>query len=426
MTTTVPRFADLLRQEIQPLRVRADIRNAWLRERLHQILPELMAREGFDMWLVIAREYNEDPVIMTLLPEPSMAARRRTILVFTRRDDGTIERLSIDRYGFGEFYQKAWDPESGEEQYACLARIIQERDPARIGINVSATFAFGDGLTHQEYERLSSALGGELTARLASAERLCIGWLERRIPSELAAYPGFVALGHRMIAEAFSRNVIEPGTTTTDDVVWWFRQTMLDMGVQAWFQPSVSIQALGHSFEQKDGVRNLIQPGDLLHCDVGFYYLGLATDQQQHAYVLHPGEHDAPRGLKTALSAGNRLQDILINTITPGKTGNQVLRETIAEARAAGIEPSIYTHPLGYHGHAAGPTIGLWDRQGGVPGAGDYEVFDSTCYSIELNAITPVAEWNGQRVRMALEEDAVLLNGEVEWLSGRQTKLHLI
>jgi Xaa-Pro aminopeptidase len=426
MTTAIPRFADLLRQEIQPLRIRADIRNTWLRERLHTILPELMVREGFDMWLVIAREYNEDPVIMTLLPEPSMAARRRTILVFTRRADGTIERLSIDRYGFGEFYQKAWDPESGEEQYACLARIIQERDPARIGINVSATFAFGDGLTHQEYERLSNALGGELTARLHSAERLCIGWLERRIPSELAAYPGFVALGHRMIAEAFSRNVIEPGTTTTDDVVWWFRQTMLDMGVQAWFQPSVSIQAQGHSFEQKDGLRNLIMPGDLLHCDVGFYYLGLATDQQQHAYVLHPGEHDAPRGLKAALSNGNRLQDILINTITPGKTGNQVLRETIAEARAAGLEPSIYTHPLGYHGHAAGPTIGLWDRQGGVPGAGDYEIFDSTCYSIELNNVTPVAEWNGQRVRMALEEDAVLLNGEVEWLSGRQTKLHLI
>ncbi len=425
-THTAARFADLLRQDIQPLRVRADIRNTWLRERLQNLIPELMAREGFDMWLVIAREYNEDPVIMSLLPEPSMAARRRTILVFTRRADGSVERLSIDRYGFGEFYQKAWDPETGEEQYACLARVVLERDPQRIGINISPTFAFGDGLTHQEHGRLVSALDPALVARLHNAERLCVGWLERRIPSELAAYPAFVALGHRMIAEAFSRNVIEPGTTTTDDVVWWFRQTMLDMGVQAWFQPSVSIQAYGQSFDQKEGARTLILPGDLLHCDVGFYYLGLATDQQQHAYVLQPGEHDAPGGLKIALANGNRLQDILINTITPGKTGNQVLRETLTEARSVGLEPSIYTHPLGYHGHAAGPTIGLWDRQDGVPGAGDYEIFDSTCYSIELNALTPMPEWSGQKVRMALEEDAVLVNGEVEWLSGRQTRLHLI
>lgn len=427
MTTTAPaRFADQMRAEILPLRARADLRNTWLRERLQRVLPELMAREGFDMWLVIAREYNEDPVIMTLLPEPSMAARRRTILVFSRRGDGTVERLSIDRYGFGEFYQRAWDPETGEEQYACLARIVQERAPQRIGINISPTFAFGDGLTYQENGRLTAALGPDLSARLKSAERLCVGWLERRIPAELAAYPGFVALGHRMIAEAFSRRVIEPGTTTTDDVVWWFRQTMLDMGVQAWFHPSVSIQAPGHSFDITDGRRTLIMPGDLLHCDVGFYYLGLATDQQQHAYVLRQGESEAPAGLRTALAAGNRLQDILVATIEAEKTGNQVLREALAQARSEGIEPSIYTHPLGYHGHAAGPTIGLWDRQEGVPGAGDYEIYDETCYSIELNAKSPVAEWGGQKVQIALEEDAALTNGRVDWLSGRQTKLYLI
>jgi hypothetical protein len=427
MTTTAPeRLVEALRTEILPLRARADIRNGWLRERLDQVLPELMAREEFDMWLVIAREYNEDPVIMTLLPEPSMAARRRTILVFTRQPGGTVERLSIYRYGFGEFYTRAWDPETGEEQYACLARLIRERNPRRIGINVSATFAFGDGLSHGEYTRLAEALGPDLTARLDGAERLCVGWLERRVPAELAAYPAFVAIGHRIIAEAFSRNVITPGTTTTDDVVWWFRQTMLDIGVQAWFQPSVSIQAPGHPYDLKEGRRTRIEPGDLLHCDVGFYYLGLATDQQQHAYVLRPGETDAPAGLQAALIAGNQLQDILIETIAVGKTGNQILSQSLERARAAGLEPSIYTHPLGYHGHAAGPTIGLWDKQGGVPGAGDYEVFDSTCYSIELNVKYPVPEWDGQKAQIALEEDAMLTGGRVQWISGRQKKLHLI
>lgn len=427
MSTHGPaRLIDVVRPEILPLRARAELRNAWLRERLDRILPELMAREGFDMWLVIAREYNEDPVIMTLLPEPSMAARRRTILVFTRQSDGSVERLSIDRYGFGEFYAKAWEPETGEEQFACLARIVRERDPKRIGINVSPTFAFGDGLTHQEHQRLVEAFGSDLAGRFEGAERLCVGWLERRIPAELAAYPGFVEIGHRLIAEAFSRNVITPGETTTEDVVWWFRQTMLDLGVQAWFQPSVSIQAPGHPFDIREGRRILIQPGDLLHCDVGFYYLGLATDQQQHAYVLRPGESDAPNGLKEALAAGNQLQDILMQAIIPGRTGNQVLREALGHARAEGLEPSIYTHPLGYHGHAAGPTIGLWDRQEGVPGAGDYPVFDETCYSIELNVKHIVPEWGNQKVQIALEEDAVLNGGKMHWLSGRQTKFHLI
>lgn len=419
-------FVDTLRSSILPLRARAELRNKWLKQRLDMLLPELFEREGFDMWLVIAREYNEDPVILTLLPEPSMAARRRTILLLSRRPDGSVERVSIDRYGFGEFYAKGWDPDSGEEQYECLARMVRERAPQKIGINVSPTFAFGDGLTHQEHSRLAAALGPELMARTRSAERLAVGWLERRIRPELEVYPEFVAIGHRIIAEAFSRNVIEPGVTTTDDVVWWFRQTMLELGVQAWFQPSVAIQAPGHSYEIKEGRRTLIQPGDLLHCDVGFYYLGLATDQQQHAYVLKPGESDAPEGLQQALKAGNRLQDILMETIEVEKTGNQVLRESLERARSEGLEPSIYTHPLGYHGHAAGPTIGLWDRQEGVPGAGDYEIYDHTCYSIELNIKHPVPEWDNQKVQIALEEDAVLAANATEWLSGRQTRLHLI
>ena len=244
---TTPRhgaFVERLRERVLPLRGRAEVRNGWLRRRLDTILPELMAREGFDLWIVAAREYNEDPVIMTLLPEPAMAARRRTILVFARRPDGEIERLTLDRYGFGDFYQRAWDPDA-EEQDACLARVVRERDPGTIGLNVSATFAFGDGLTHHEYTALAAALGEEYLGRVRGAERLCVGWLERRIPAELEAYPRIVALGHEIIAEAFSPRTIRPGSTTTEDVVWWMRQTMLDAGLRAWFQPTVAIQARG-------------------------------------------------------------------------------------------------------------------------------------------------------------------------------------
>jgi hypothetical protein len=418
-----------MKQNILPLRQQANIRNQWLRQRLDQLMPELMARENFDMWLVIAREYNEDPLIITLLPEPEMAARRRTILVFARNNDGRVDRLTLSRYGQPGFYESGWNPNE-ETQQQCLARIVRQRDPQRIGLNFSPTYAFGDGLSLHEYQRLGEALGSEWMNRTASAERLCVGWLERRIEPELIVYPGIVAIGHTIIAEAFSSSVIHPGLTTTEDVVWWMRQTMQDMGLHAWFQPTIEIQAPGQPFDpgysEESEKRTLILPGDLLHCDMGFIYLGLATDQQQHGYVLKPGETEAPEGLKAALAAANRVQEIHLAAMQIALTGNEVLAAVRQQAEAESIAATIYSHPLGYHGHAAGPTIGLWDQQGGVPGRGDYPLFDDTAYSIELNIQQPVPEWENQIVRIALEEDAILSGGKMRWLAGRQTALHLI
>lgn len=413
------------RDKILALRAQADVQNRWLRLRLERLLPELMERAGFDMWIVIAREYNEDPVIMSLLPEPEMAARRRTILVFSRNEDGEVECLTVGRYPVAGFYRHVWDPER-ESQHACLARIVAERDPQSIGINVSETFAFGDGLSYSEYQQITKSLNNKYTTRLHGAEKLALGWLERRIAEELTVYPGLVQMGHALIAEAFSSRIIQPGITTTSDVVWWLRQKMSGLGLRAWFQPTVDIQARGQSYEQEENARNLIMPGDLLHCDVGFAYLGLCTDQQQNAYVLRAGESHPPKEFETLLSETNRLQDIHLEEMILGRTGNQVLAAALSKAKMEGLDPSIYTHPLGYHGHAAGPTIGLWDQQDGVPGPGDYCLFDQTCYAIELNAKGSLSEWDGQQVRMALEEDAVLENGQARWLSGRQTSLHVI
>src|SRR5262245_37763234 len=242
---TMTDFVTTQRRKLLPLRAQAELRNTWLRERLDTLLPGLMAREGFDAWIVAAREYNEDPVIMTLLPEPSMAARRRAILLFSRRADGGVERITLDRYGYADFYERGWDPDAGEDQYTCLARLVRERDPQRIGINTSETFAFGDGLTYTEHAQLAAALGDELMARTQGAERLVVGWLERRIAAEIEHHPAMVALGHTIIAEAFSTRTITPGATTTDDVVWWMRQTMHDLGLRAWFQPTIEIQEIG-------------------------------------------------------------------------------------------------------------------------------------------------------------------------------------
>ena len=411
--------------DILPLRRQAEVRDGWLKTRLETILPELMQRESLDMWIVICREYNEDPVIMSMLPATSMSARRRAILLFTRQADGEVERLTVSRYGYEGFYEAVWKPDQ-EEQYACLARLIRERDPGRIGVNVSPTFAFGDGISRTEHQLLSEALDEPCASRLVSAEGLCVGWLERRLPEEIAAYPRLVEMGHQIIARAFSSEVIHPGITTTDDVVWWMRQTMQAAGLSAWFQPTIDLQAPGKSFEFTESPCQTIQPGDLLHCDMGFHYLGLATDQQQHAYVLKAGESEAPAGIRAALQDGNRLQDILLAEMRVGRSGNEVLRSALALAEAEGLRAQIYTHPLGYHGHAAGPLVGLWDRQDGVPGAGDYPLVHDTVYSIELNIVKSLPEWAGQDARIMLEEDAVLSGGEMRWLDGRQTSLFLI
>jgi len=411
-----------LGQRILSLRERTRIYNGWLKKRLESLLPALMDETDIDMWLVIAREYNEDPVIMSLLPEPNLYARRRTILVFHRRSEN-VDRLAISRYGFDGFYEGVWDPDA-EEQHMCLARIIKERNPEKIGINVSNTFAFGDGLTHGEYMLLVDALG-EYAERLVSAEKLCVRWLETRISEELESYPMLVELTHAIIQEAFSSKVITPGITTVEDVQWWMRQKMLDLGVEMWFPATVDRQGYGARYDDGEKTQ-VIHRGDLLHCDVGFYYLGLATDVQENAYVLKHREVDAPDGLKEALADANRLQDYLTEAFKTGRTGNQILSMALDKARKNGLKPTIYTHPLGAHGHGAGPIIGLWDRQDGVPGRGDYPLYPDTCYAVELNIKRELPEWGSQEVRMSLEEDAWWTGDRLVYLAGRQKKLHLV
>jgi hypothetical protein len=406
---------------ILSMRERNAVVNNWLKIRLEKLLPELMRRENFDMWVVICREYNEDPVYFSLVPYNSLAARRLTMLVFYDKGEKGVERLAVSRYGIGNFYKGVWQPEK-IEQWECLAKVIKERNPKRIGINESDTFAFGDGLSSSLKKKLLRALGPKYSSRLHSAEDLAVGWLERRIPEELEVYPHVVAIAHQIIAEAFSREVITPGVTTTQDVSWWIREKFRELRLGNWFHPSVSIQRSKKSKNQG----NIILRGDLLHCDIGITYLRLNTDTQEHAYVLREGEKDAPQGLKEALKLGNKLQDVFIGEFKEGKTGNEILATALKKAKEAGLKPSIYTHPLGFHGHAAGPTIGLWDNQVNVPGKGDYRLYYDTCYAIELNIRTNLAEWGGQEIRIALEQDAAFAVEGVYFLDGRQTKLHLI
>ncbi|MEM7229082.1 MAG: M24 family metallopeptidase [Planctomycetota bacterium] len=415
---------------VLPMRDRAAVIDQLLQLRLDRLVPELMRENDIDMWIVLGREYDEDPVLRTMLPATWLNARRRTILVFHDPGEGnTVERVAVARYEVGDLFEAAWDPDTQPDQWARLAEIIMERNPQRIGINVSETFAHADGLSHSQHQALAAALSTEMRSRLVSAEPVAVGWLERRIPEELEIYASVCRIAHQIIAEALSAEVIQPGVTTTDDVKWWCRERIRELGLVTWFHPLVSIQRPGGTedlLSMVSGDSDVIQRGDLIHIDLGITYLRLNTDTQQMAYVLRRGETEPPAGLQEAWKRGLEMQDILINAFAEGRSGNEVLKMTLDEARSRGIDAMVYTHPLGLHGHAAGPPIGMWDKQGGVPGAGDLPIRNRTCYAIELSIKEPVAEWGTEPIRIMMEEDAVFEDGRVSYLDGRQTSLHLV
>ena len=424
------------------LREQAALQQGWLQRRLDSQLPALMRKYRIDMWVVPMREYNEDPVFASIVSPETFAARRRTIYVFFDRGPAAgVERIALGGSSQGGVYSAVRSTKPitgsagvagrqaelwGDEQWQVLRKVISDRNPRVIGIDKSRTFAFADGLSSGELEGMSEALGPEWTGRFKPAEGLAVDLIASRLPEEEAFYARLTQLVWDTIEEMFSGRTITPGITRTSDLVWFWRQRINDLGLGTWFQPSIEVQRRGVGSEQL-GDDPVIQRGDLLHCDVGITALRLNTDTQHDAYVLLPGETDAPAGLRKALQNANRLQDILFEEIRPGRTGNEVLRATLAAMRREGLDGTVYTHPIGMNGHGAGPLIGLWDYQEGVPGRGDHPVIGGMWFSSELQVTTPVAEWGGQPVRMAVEEDFLLgADGKPRWALQRQDRLHLV
>lgn len=408
-------------------RDQAKVIDELLDDRLYNLLPSLMKREGFDMWVVISREYNEDPVIETLLPATWMAARRTTMLVVYDPGNGKeFEYLAVARYDVGKVFKRAWNPDENSDQWAQLGKIISDRKPKKIGVNKAPHWGHSDGLTSNDFDNLIRVLPADLQKNVTSAEKLSVAWLETRSEKEMTLYPQVCKIAHDIIADGFTEKNVKPGVTTTEDLVWWYRERIKELKLDTWFHPSVSVQRSEPDLVTAKRPQPLvIQPGDFLHVDFGITYLRLNTDTQEHAYVLKPGETDLPAYLKEAFKKGNRLQDILTNNFKEGKTGNEILKASREQAIAEGITPSIYTHPIGYHGHAAGTTIGMWDMQGGVPDTGDYPMHLNTAYSIELNCAVNVPEWK-KDVKIMLEQDGYFDGKGFRYIDGRQTEVHLI
>jgi len=418
------------------LREQSESRQEWLRLRLEQVLPRLMREHGVDMWIIPSREYNEDPVFRALVSPTTFAARRRTIYVFC--DEGPeagVRRIAIGGTDQGGLYEVVREPDAavdargrpqepyGFDQWRLLTPIVEACDPGAIQVNLSYNFAFSDGINAGELEQLRVALGPVYRHRIVHRELLPLQYLEERLPEMLPVYREMMAWVHETIATAFSNQVITPGETRTQDVVWWLRQRVNDAGLGSWFQPSVSVQRRGGV----DGSNPVIERGDVLHTDFGIVAYGLATDTQHMGYVLAEGETDVPEGLKAAFRNSNRFQDILLEEMAPGRTGNEVLHAVLERMHAEGLDGTMYTHPIGDHGHGAGPLIGLWDRQEGVQGMDLVTVRPNTWFSTELQVTTPVPEWDEQPVRMAQEEEAYLdEEGNRHWVLRRQEEFHIV
>ena len=419
---------NLYSQDILLLKDRAKIIDKILKERIDNILPKIMKKEDVDMWVLIAREYNEDPIIKTFLPSTWLNARRRTILVISNNENNEFETVSISRYDFGNIFKSIWNKEKVPNQWEALSNYIIKKNPNKIAINISENYALADGLVKTDYEGLLKVLPENYIKKLVSSEPIAVSWIEQRSSSEMNIYSQLVEITHNIIKEAFSTNVITPGITTTDDVVWWLRQKVSSLGLSTWFHPTIDVQRKDnsdlYSFDSQSKY-DIIYPGDLVHCDFGISYLRLNTDCQQLAYVLKPNEKDAPIELKLALEKGNRVQDLLTNSFEKGRSGNYILKKALKLGFKEGLRPQIYTHPLGLFGHSAGTTIGMWDSQKGVKGSGEHLLNYNTAYAIELNTKVYIKSWK-KDVRIMLEEAGYYDKYGFRYINGRQNKLILI
>lgn len=387
-----------------------------LADRIHNLMPKLMKECGVEMWVVISKEYNEDPVFRTLVPTLVKNASRTTCLVFCLDQDGHYEALNVSRPNprFDGFYKQAMNRK--DDVYEALNHLIAEKKPSKVHIDVSNECALSDGMSKNIYDHLQMAVNHGV--QFVSAEPIVIRWIETRTQRELEIYPQIYKLMMDIVDSAFSADCITPGVTTTTDVEWYIMQKVNDLGLPFWFSPDIDLQRQGSDDPRMCGC--VIEEGDIVHCDVGLVCLGLHTDSQRNVYIGKKGETDIPAGIKAAFKTGNRFQDIVRNNYAYGLTGNEIFFKSIEDAKQEGISAMSYCHPIGTYGHSAGPSVGMYDNQGFVPGHGELKMHDDTCYALELNINQPVPEWNNQKVYMYLEETIMFTGGKTYFMDDKR------
>jgi hypothetical protein len=412
---------------VLPVREQARVIREILRKRLDTILPAAMREAGFDMWVILCQEDDLDPVFVSMMPMDTWCPILQMLVLYDRGAAQGVERISLAMTNTGGLFEQPWKGRREEEQWPLLARIIEERDPRRIGLNIGRVQWAAGGLTHNLYQQLVQALPAKYVDRLASAETVATRWLATLTDEEVGLYEDVVAVARRIMAGCYSRETIVPGKTTAEDLEWHYWQLAADLGLPLAFKPffnRVRRDTMKKEFGDDD---RAIRPGDLIHSDCGIRYLRLNSDHQQWAYVRRPGETDAPEGLRRLLAQANRLQDIFRAEFREGLTGNELLAAILARARDAQVpNPAVYSHSLGLLLHEPGPLIGLPWEQGRCPGRGDVALRPNYAFTMELSVADAVPEWDGQKVCLSIEEDVVFTRDGCRVLGDRQTAFYLV
>lgn len=420
------------------VREQFDLRTRWLEER-HRLLLPMMRMHGVGMWIVMNEEFHNDPLTEHVAP-PLTYVSRRDAHVFV--DGGDAGLLRYSNYWrptstYARFFQPLPAPRSdrGTSDITIgLRELVSRTQPKTIALAISGNRGQDGGLSKDSYDLIVAAIGPEFAARIIPAAPLIEEYLDTRLADELEHYRTLVTATDVLAQRALSNEVITPGKTTAADVGWWFADQVARLGVGAapWFEVHTAVQRfdattgkmIPYVHPAPDSL--VFQPGDVIHLDCGFNYLGFASDWQKVAYILRPGETDVPPGLKIALLNGNRTQDALRTAARPGMTGYEVAQATVTALSGSDFTPSIYSHPIGTHGHGVGPSINARGSILAGPPAWDSKLRLGSYRSIELSATSKIPEWNNGALIIPFEDDAVLTASGYQWFRPPQTRWYLI
>ncbi len=389
------------------------------RDKFDLVLPEAMRENQIDLWIVALREGYHDPLWLDL---GQGYVGKDGYYVFFDNGSGRIERLALGITGYMLERSLAYDEflPSGD-----LAEVVRSRDPERIGVNISRNFGAADGLTYSAWEQLRETLGEPYASRLVSAEKLVSDFRSRRVTSEIAAFAEAGEISRQLAERAFSNEVITPGVTTLEDVAWWLQDQLFQRGLGLSFgMPSIYVtgpEGIAHLSNE-----HIIARGDLLMIDWGVGLMNLYTDMKRIAYVLRDGETEAPAGIRNAFDRAKEARAIVRGAIRPNVTAREAeaaIYEALSEGGFKQIgfnQPTddplstdvvIGCHSVGNTGHGIGPSIATFN-----PVRRGYTLRASNLLSIELFAYTAAPEWGGKKVRIPLEDDALVTARGVEWL----------
>jgi hypothetical protein len=405
------------------------VREQWLAKR-HSMILDMMRRNRVDMWIVVNEEFHDDPLTQYVAP-PRPFAGGRDFFVFIDTGDAGLKRVAIT--GFAEesvkkFFEAPDHPKPADQ---VLPQLYQQYKPKKIALSYGGHRGVTRSITHDTYKFITEKMGPEAESHFVPAENLIEEYSDTRIPEEFATYTDMVTVTEILARRSLSGEVIKPGKTTVGDVRRWLYDQLGARGLTTWFQPDLRVQRKGKPNDMSRGFlavspeEIVIQKGDVVHLDFGITYMGLNTDWQRMSYVLFDGEKEVPPGLKKALSNTNALQDSTCHNSKPARAAGDVYNDVMSDMKEKGIEAKVYSHPLGFQGHALGAAIDYraWQRAETLP---PRKLRDGSYISIELNSVTAVPEWDGQKVFVMEEDPAYLTADGWKFFVPRQTEWYVV